>query len=177
LSAHRRNRRRAIAITRLLGWRWLRLWCCLRLWRCWLIWALLRNVRHCGAGHFSTGHHRGGCRLICQRYGFTKPDHVAGAQRTRTGQSLPVDERAVGAAEVFNRIPTCSARHPHVMATDLWIIDNDVVGDVPTQRANVFVEVVNLVWLRTSAGDQPEAVVALNHKDSPPEADAVPRDV
>src|SRR5437868_2829414 len=52
------------------------------------------------------------------------------------------------------------------MPTDLWIVDDNIVGNITTQRDNVFVKLVYLIWLRTAADNQPEAAAALHNAAS-----------
>jgi hypothetical protein len=51
------------------------------------------------------------------------------------------------------------------MATDFRVIDHNIVGDVASQRHNIFVQIVALVGLWTSTNDQAEAVADLDHEN------------
>src|SRR5690349_17965061 len=50
------------------------------------------------------------------------------------------------------------------MAADFGVINHDVVGDITTNRHDIFIQIIRLVRLRSSADDQPKAVAALLHK-------------
>src|SRR5690606_10272992 len=109
---------------------------------------------------------RRACHLIGERHRLAQPDHVPIVERLRASESLSINERAVGRTQVLQRKAARAAREAHVMAADLWIVNYNIVGNVPTNADNVFVQFVNLVGLWPPADDQPKAVVPLHSASS-----------
>jgi hypothetical protein len=50
-----------------------------------------------------------------------------------------------------------------MVAAYFRVIDHNVVRDVPTERDDIFVQIVALIGLGTPTNDKPEAVAALHH--------------
>jgi hypothetical protein len=57
-------------------------------------------------------------------------------------------------------------RDAAVMAADFGIVDDNVIRNITTQRDDIFVEFVDLIWLRPATHNQSEAAAALHNAAS-----------
>jgi hypothetical protein len=54
-----------------------------------------------------------------------------------------------------------------MMATDLWIVDDNIIGDVTPNGDDIFIQLIRLIGLRSPAHYKAKAIKPLHNHISP----------